>query len=607
MIRGCDGAGQSTMTIVGFLRELRRRNVPRACFGYVATVWALAQGIAQLTPEVGAPDWTTRGFLIATAIGFPFWVAFSWFYELTPEGIKLDSEVVSNQSDLRATRRKLDVWIIGALVVAVVLLLTDRVVRHEATKPVIAEESIAVLPLINDSEDIKAVYFSDGLSEAFITALSQFPGLRVIARASSFQFRNSKDAVSAIGEKLGVAHLLEGSVQHVGDTVRITTELVNARDGTTLWSQHYDRPYADLFQLQDDITNAVATALKARLFGGQTVAARSGRPPSGSLEAYNQYLLARYYVNSHVNEAAVRKAIDALNLAVRIDPRYATAWGGLAIAWTNLAGGYLSGAQAQDAYAQARVAANKAMTLGPDLANTHLARGTVLENADSDLVGAEAEYRRAVQLTPNDDAPKFDLSSVLAKLGRIREATQLANEALVLDPLNGTTYYQLSSFHLPLGRLDDAQRTIRKALALQPDGISFNEQAAVVEILRGDADAALRAAQQESPGPWQDVGVTLARQVGKDSAAADAALKNLIAKDGDQAPFQIAEVFALRKDPNKTFEWLDRAWSSHDGGVELLLYDPFILYYRSDPRFAPYCRKVGLPPTTDATIGPVTP
>src|SRR5579864_317727 len=188
--------------VAAILRELQRRNVIRAAILYVTGVWALTQGIATLEPVLGAPEWVARWFLVAAAIGFPFWMAFAWFYELTPEGIRRESEVDADKSILTATGRRLDFLIIGVLAVAVVLLLTDRLLRHDtqgAPRPVIPEKSVAVLPLVNESGDANAAYFPDGLSEAFIDALSQFPGLKVIARASSFQFRNSKDPVSVIG------------------------------------------------------------------------------------------------------------------------------------------------------------------------------------------------------------------------------------------------------------------------------------------------------------------------------------------------------------------------------------------------------------------------
>jgi len=585
--------------MAGFLHELRRRNILRAAALYATSVWALAQGITSLGPSVGAPDWLTRWFLVAAAIGFPFWLAFAWFYELTPQGIRRESEAPPSDAVARATGRRLDVWIIAVLAVAVVLLLTDKfMVRREAAVSTgvaaITEKSVAVLPLVNESGDPNALYFSDGLSEDLIAALSQFGGLKVIGRNSSFKFRNSTEASNVIAGKLGVAHLLEGSVRREGDMVRIYAELVNAGDGSTMWSQHYDRPYKDLFRLQDDITDAVAGVLKTKLLGGENAVAQNDRPPSGSLDAYNAYLQGKFYL-ARQNEADFRKAIDAFTTATRIDPRYAEAWADLSNAWSDLGQEFLSGAAAQAAYAQARAAVNTALALSPDLANAHSAKGNLLLSADTNWSGAETEFRRALQLEPSLAAAKGNLGAVLGTLGHPQAAADLTRAALATDPLYAFWSDQLSRFLGMLGRLDEAGQAERKAIELQPKAESYYVQLAVIEILRGDAKAALATAQQGPKGPWQDVGLALARQIGGDRTAADAALKLVIDKYSDGAPYQIAEVYALRKDPDKTFEWLDKAWAARDPGIQFLLYDPLFSRYRSDTRFAAFCRKVGLP------------
>ncbi len=209
----------------------------------------------------------------------------------------------------------------------------------------IPAKSVAVLPLANESGENDQQYFSDRLSEDLITALSQFAGLKVINRDSSFQFRDSKDSVQTIGEKLGVAHLLEGTVQRLGDELRISAELVNVADGSTLWSQHYDRPYKDLFALQDDITKAVAGELKAKLLDNGGAVVQSDRPPSGNLAAYNAYLQGEFY-HQRENEADLRKAIAQFSEATRLDPQYVLAYAALSETWTGLAGNYLGGGDA---------------------------------------------------------------------------------------------------------------------------------------------------------------------------------------------------------------------------------------------------------------------
>ncbi|MGA9421414.1 MAG: tetratricopeptide repeat protein [Rhodanobacteraceae bacterium] len=589
------------------LAELGRRNVLRAAVLYGGGTWAVAQGIAQLGPAFGAPEWITRWFVVAAVIGFPLWIIFAWFYEFTPQGLKRESEIAPEDSIAHQTGRKLDFWIIGVLAGAVVLLLTNTFVWHkgaglgsDAGIAPIPAKSIAVLPLANESGDKSEQYFSDGLSEDLITALSQFAGLKVISRNSAFQFRDSKESSKVIGEKLGVAHLLEGSVRRAGTTVRISATLVNAIDGSTLWSEHYDRLYTDLFKLQDDITHAVAAELKAKLLSGARAVLQSDRPPSGSLVAYDTYLQAESYDASN-SESGDRKAIDYFNEAVRIDPRYARAYAGLSHAWTSHAAQFLSGTAMKQAYARAREAANFALALDPDLASAHVARAYLLQSADFDWSGADAEFRRALQLAPEDGSAKFMRGVLLATMGKLEPAVRLTRQALASDPLHAIWYSWLAQYFSSLGRLDEAEQAIGRAIALQPGAVGQYETLAIIKVQRGDAHAALRVAQQESPGMWRDTALALARQIGGDSAAGSAALRNLIDKQGDNAAYQIAEVYALRKEPERMFEWLDRAWALRDPGISSLLYDPFLLRYKEDSRFAAFRKKAGLPAPDEIT------
>jgi TolB-like protein/Tfp pilus assembly protein PilF len=488
-----------------------------------------------------------------------------------------------------------------ALVAAVVVVLGYvALTRSKPAVQLAGSNSIAVLPLTNESGDAKEQYFSDGISEDLITALSQFPGLKVIGRTSAFQFRDSREDSRSIGAKLQVAHLLEGSVRRSGDVVRVSAELISTEDGSAQWSERYDRPYQDLFALQDEITRAVAGALKTKLLPGDYAAAQSERPPGGSLEAYNAFLQGQFY-HSRGTEADDRRAIESFTQATELDPRYALAWSMLSRGWMGLGVQFLEGAPTQEAFAKARPAADRALTLSPELAAAHVARGYVLENADFDWRGAEAEYRRALELAPNDGYAKFSLGNQLAAFGELERAIALTREALTTEPLRANWYNWLATYLSGLNRLDEAERAIRRAIELQPGAVSYHEQLAIIEIQRGNAQAALAAAQQEPPGPWQDIALALARQIGSDRSAADAALKTLIDKWAGAAPYQIAQVSALRNDAKETFAWLDRAWSSRDSGIAYLLYDPFILRYKDDPRFAAFCKKVGLP--TPAEVG----
>ena len=590
-----------------FIGELKRRNVPRAAILYIGSVWALAQGIAQLGPELGAPETATRWFLMAAVLGLPLWLAFSWRYEITSQGLKLESEVDDNALDARKVKRRTDLIIIGVLAIAVVLLLTDRVVERtapvQASSAVVpAGNSIAVLPFDNQSSDKDQQYFSDGLSEGFIIALSRIEGLRVINRKSSFEFRDSKDDSKAIASKLGVSHLLEGSVRRVGDTVRVRAILTKAADGSTLWADSFDRPYKDLFALQDQITAQVATALKSRLQPATAPKAQSDRPPSGNVDAYNAYMQAR-------SATRLEEAVSQYERAIELDPAYALAyaWKGRMLIDTLSAGG-LSGDQAEQAFAQADEAIEHAMRLAPDQPQTRIARGQLLMLRVFNWHAAEAELKRAVELAPDDGDALFQLGVARASQGDLAQAVELTRKALTLNPLSADWYRWLVAYLMPLGRLDEVEQAIGKAIELQPKGIYNHHLLAIAKVLRKDPAAARMAAEAEPPGPWRDFALALAAQIGPERAAADASLES-VAQYADGWAFQIAQVYAVRGEPDAMFEWLQRAWTARDPGMQSLLYDALLLRYRDDPRYAALAKQAGLPwpPVAAKPTVPVAP
>lgn len=590
----------------GIFAELSHRHVWRAAAVYIGAVWALSQGIAQLGPAFQLPDWTTRWFVVACAIGFPFWVGFAWYYRLTPQGLKLESDTTTphDQAFHRATGRKLDFWIIGVMALAIVLLVTNQFVLHrDATsvangvdaKALLGElaklpfKSVAVLPLASD--DPKQQYFSDGLSEELISDLTQVNGLKVIGKFSSFKFRDSKDSLAQIGAALGVAHLIQGSVRQQDDRIRVTVSMVSVKDGTSVWSHSYDEQLKDVFAIQSKIGEAVAAALKIKLLGDTIVS--SDRPPSGNVEAY-RLMLQGHTLARRQTEAGYQQGIALLEQALKLDPDYAYAWGVLSTAFVN-EGLMLTGEARQQAYAQARTAANRQQMLAPDAAATHMNRGYLLANIDNDPLGALAEFRRGLQLAPHDGTAMTFLAYGLANIGEARQAAALFREAINTDPLQASWYAPLVSMLMADGQLDDAERAAHKALQLQPGFPGMYANLALIDILRGDAVAAERDAAQEADpvfSPWVR---TMAQQVGSDRAKADAALREYVAKYGATEPYLVADLYAARKQPDDMFKWLDRAWNDHDPYLSSMLYDPFPLAYRNDPRFAALCQRAGLP------------
>ncbi len=467
--------------------------------------------------------------------------------------------------------------------------------------PSVPDNSIAVLPLANESGE-KDQYFSDGLSEDLITALTQLSGLKVIGRTSSFQFRDSKDDSKTIGEKLGVSHLLQGSVRRAGDAVRISAELIKAVDGSTVWSQHYDRPYKDLFKLQDDITTAVANALKAKLFNTSDAAAQSDRPPSGNLAAYNSYLQGQFY-HQRNTEADYRKAIDFYQTAVSLDPGYARAYAALGYSQIFLAD-IIHGAQAEQVFAAARTSINTALTLNPDLGMAHGARALLLAFSDLDFAGAKAEFERAVQLAPNDLNLVASLAQMRAAFGHPESAVEPIRQSLVTDPRGAGWYGLLAADLMASGRLDEAEQATREQIALESTEQGPKGRLCAIEVLRGNAAAALKKVEQIAPGKSRDLALARALQIGSDPAAASAALKTLIDRYANTDAYFIAGIYALRRDPDSMFTWLDRAWANRENNVCIVYYDPFLLPYKSDPRFAAFCRKIGLPTPAEVAAQP---
>jgi TolB-like protein/Flp pilus assembly protein TadD len=436
----------------------------------------------------------------------------------------------------------------AALIAAVILALGYFVLeRVNRSKPrALSGASIAVLPLANESGEESQQYFSDGISEDLITALSQLSGLKVIGRTSAFQFRDSKEDSRSIGEKLGVAHLLEGSVRKSGDMIRVNAELIDTADGSTQWSERYDRPYKDLFALQDEITLAVAVALRTRLLPSGHTDEQSERPPSANLEAYNALLQARFY-SARGTRADLDKAREYYTGATQLDPLYAYAWSSLSRIQTFLGANLLEGPAAKDAFGKARQAADRAIAISPNLANAHIARGFLLSCADFDWQGAEAEYRRAIALTPNEGDAKFALSSQLATLGQLEPAIELMRQALTTEPLHALWYLAMADDFSGLGRLDEAEQAVRRAIELEPNAATFYKELTVIEVQRGNREAALAAALREAPGPSQDFAIALAWQLGGQRSA-DAALRALIDKHAATDAYEIADLYALRKD-----------------------------------------------------------
>jgi serine/threonine-protein kinase len=579
----------------GLFGELKRRNVYKVAVAYAVVGWLLIQVATQVFPFLEIPNWTIRLVILLTALGFPVALTIAWAFELTPEGIKR-----TETADAARQHSRGGIWIAVVVIAAALslgLFLLGRYTARTAT-PQLSEgaaavnlqKSIAVLPLVNTSGDPSNEYFSDGLSEELIAVLAKIPDLKVIGRSSSFFFKGKSTDSAAIGQKLGVANLIEGSVRKQGDRVRIVAELISAVDGRSLWSETYDRELKDVFAVQAEIAKSVADQMKVKLLGEKT---RSDAKPSNeNTAAHNAVLQSDFYFQQQTAES-IRKAISFAQEAVRLDPNYALAYAKLSQAWRQYGASFAT-ANAEKAYEEARVAAEKGVSLAPDLVEVRKAIGWISMTPELDFRTAEKEFRRALELSPNDAGAKNALSYSLMAQGRLTEAEQTCREAISLDPLLTTLWYNLGRLAVARGSYKDGEEKFHKGLEIQPQAARFHTYLAALEILQKNPTAALQQAQLEPDAFWREYALTLVQQTQPDRSAADTALRNFSSKYASNGAYQIAVIHALRKEPDEMFRWLDNAYVTHDSGLTQLVITPFVFEYRDDPRFVALCQKLGV-------------
>jgi TolB-like protein/Tfp pilus assembly protein PilF len=581
------------MKIDNFFAELKRRNVYKVAVAYAVVAWLLMQIASQIFPFFEIPNWAVRLVVLLLIIGFPIALIIAWAFEATPEGIKR-----TEAADAAGQQSRGGAWIYIVLIgaaLSVGLFFFGRYTagnaapRQSEIPTAIPQKSVAVLPLLNESGDPKDEYFSDGLSEELIAALAQISGVKVIGRSSSFRFKDRKEEPKTIGEKLGVSTLLEGTVRKQGDKVRIVAELINAADGIELWTQTFDRELKDIFAVQEEIARAVAESLKVTLLGSANKSTQTAAP--NNVEAHNAYLQG-HFRSQRRNLDDYRKAVDYFDQAIRLDPNYALAYAERSEALTLI--GDFSG-QREPAWSKARSDAEKAVAIAPALAEAHAALGWVRFFVDWKFAEGLSELKRAKELSPSNPTANDLLARVIVYLGRIDEAERQARQAVELDPLSVATQFNLARVLFAAGKLEEADATGRKVAELQPAASSSHRWQVLVAVQRGDGEVALREAQLEPDADFRAFELALAQYVRGDHKAADAALAGLIANAQRGLAYQIAQVYAVRSDTDKAFEWLQIAFDNHDGGTLSLLIDPLLRGLQNDPRYKNLLAKLGLP------------
>ena len=491
--------------MANFISELRRRNVLRVAAFYAAAGWLLVQVATQVFPFFNISNEVVRWVVIGIVLGFPVALVLSWVYELTPQGLKLESRIEPGDPVHREGARRLDRWIIAALTLAVVMLLAGLLLRRPAAPAVAAapDKSIAVLPFENLSDDKSNTWFAQGMQDEILTRLAKIGALKVISRSSTQHYGSSPDNLPEIARQLGVANILEGSVQRAGDQVHVNVQLIEAATGQHLWADIYDRKLDDVFGVEGEVAQAIASALQARLNGGeqQAMALR----PTDNAAAYEAYLRGlgdemRAY-NAFAMDDLRRTESDYAE-AVRLDPKFAQAWARLSIVrsyiYVNL---FLD---PEPVLAQAREAADTALRLRPDLGEAYLAQGYYHYRGLSDYEGGLDWFKQALQRLPNNADVLAAIGYIERRQGKWAESTAHLEQATTLDPRNTSMLSGLVLNYQSLRQYRKALDTADRALAVSPkdDGLIIGK--AQLTLAMNDLAA---TAKLLDPFPFQPVQV----------------------------------------------------------------------------------------------------
>jgi len=577
------------------LNELRRRSVFRVAAAYLVVAWLLIQLAALLENSLGLPEWFDAAIIAFLVIGFPIALLLAWAFEMTPEGMRKTEPAEPNAS-FRALA--MADYLVIALLVIVLGATGYQIVVREAPMPTIASTaamsentSIAVLPFVNMSGSEDQEYFSDGMTEEIINALVRVPDLSVAARTSVFAFKGTNEDIRTIGSQLGVSHVLEGSVRMTEGSLRVTAQLINVDTGFHLWSENYDRQQENIFVVQDAIANSIAERLIEGFESQDIVPNRTE-----NIDAYDHFLRG----SAALRERSLTDAIAAFRQALDADPEFAPAWASLAIAL-----------QVMDEDDAAIEASNRALALDPEnvhaltaLASVHRARHNWLE--------AESIFRRAMAIDPDSSELIEDYAEFLYYVGKFEHALELSSRGYELDPYMAALAGAHVSTLLVTERSEEAATVINRSL---PNGLNASAYLFIARFLQGDRDEAnialnnMRIAAQTGMDtedrpeaiPFWQAGLALLNDYqrefnGEGDDASRDRIRVAIIEDPPYFPIDLLMLLGMEIGLETTV--MD-VLSDHGGDplrVENgLLWEPFLLSLRNDPRFNEMIEMVGLP------------
>ncbi|HLW34530.1 MAG TPA: hypothetical protein VKS98_02620, partial [Chthoniobacterales bacterium] len=542
--------------------ELKRRKVYTVAVAYLLGGWALAQGLAQVLPVFDIPNWVVRLLVVLIIVGFPVALTFSWFFDLTRYGVVR----TPNLKDI-----------------------------DTALAPRYGQNSIAVLPFADLSPNRDHDYFSDGIADEILTALSKIDNLRVAARRSSFWFKDQKADAREVARRLNVAHVLEGSVRRDENRVRVTAELIDARSGFTIWSDTFEREMQSIFALQDEITRAIVDALKLKL-------AITPPAPARSPDAYDSYLQGLFYSDKSTEEA-LRKSLGHFETALQKDPRFGRAWTGIAKSWLWLADAYVA---PLEAYSNMRGAALNALKIDKTDAEAHVYLGETKRILDWNMDGAEREFYRAIELDPNSTPTNYFSAAFFAALGDRENALKYLKRTSAIDPASLWVNNAACELYRYFGLYDEALAAGERAVQLDPAFIYGEPLLAALYREMGFYDEAIalyEKAEIVSGRPAFGHAITFAKMNRPD--AARELLAKAIAARGSYTPGDaVAHVHVALGAYEDAMRELQRAAEEHSSSLHFIGVAPEFAPLRPDKRFVSLVETIGLEPKRVFAINP---
>jgi len=584
-----------------FFAELKRRNVYKVAVAYAVVSWVIAQIATQIFPFLEIPNWVVRLVIVLIAIGFPIALVIAWAFEATPEGIKR-TEAADTMPAVAGQKKHTWIYVvvIGAALSIGLFFVGRYSVRNTAgaARTELSAKSIAVLPFDNLSRDPDNAFFAEGVQDEILTRLAKVADLKVIARTSTQKFKSAPENLPDIAKQLGALNILEGSVQKVNDQVRVNVQLINALTNAHLWAEIYDRKLSDIFAVQSDIAKTVADTLQARLTGSekQMIAAQA----TTDTTAYELYHKGRSLWGKRTGDN-IPQAIAFYEQAIARDPNYALAYAGLSSA--HILAPFYAGADRRESYAKAKEAALKALRLDPTLAEAHLALGKVLFFGEVDVAGAMREYKRAIELKPNDaDAHHWYGNDTLSALGQFEEAIVEGRRSVELDPLSVVINADLGVTFFYARRYDDSAKQLRKTLEIDQSFYTHYNLGIALQAA-GDLSGAIaeyEKAKQLGDNTYVSTLYAQAKALAGDKDAAQRMLSELdeISKHREVVGYLRALLYLSLNNNDEALCWLEQDYAERDGSnISTIKVDPLLDSLHGDPRFESLVQKVVAPKT----------